>query len=83
MWVLVAAAGSVGGCSSEPTVCDEAFDKAQQCGAAVTGLSESGEECAEISQCVATCILNADCGEINDAMNQVPNDLLACTDSCG
>jgi hypothetical protein len=77
------ALGFGGGCSSEPTVCDDALDKALQCGADVTGLSETGEECAAISQCIATCILDADCGEISDAANQIPNDLTACADSCG
>ncbi|HVY46104.1 MAG TPA: hypothetical protein VHB21_09505 [Minicystis sp.] len=70
------------GCGST-TLCDEALDKAQQCGLQDASLSSSGDACEAIAQCQAKCILDADCGQIEAASMLQQNALTKCLAHCG
>lgn len=70
-------------CGGAPTACDQALDKAEQCGVQDPHLTPAGDACEEIAQCQAKCVMRANCGEIVNAVEGVQNSLLGCAQSCG
>jgi hypothetical protein len=74
---------SVGCGAAEANACDEALDKAEQCGIQNAQLTPSGDACEAIAQCQARCVMSSDCGTIRDAVEGLQNSLLECVDHCG
>lgn len=71
------------GCA--PSVCDEAFDKAESCGLQNIELNDSGEACGDFAACQAECVINGSCNDIR-ALSQDPlatNDVADCLFECG
>ena len=72
---------AVVGCSNE---CDDAVDKAEECGLDSPDAEEQKEldECNESAECRAKCLNEASCDDIKAALAGTDNGLVKCALAC-
>lgn len=62
--------------------CDEAVDKAKQCGFSDAMLTSAGSACEGASICQAECVNAGTCGEVQDALRTQSGKVFDCARAC-